>query len=146
MSYRKELQLLARHGNAAAQCDLARLYCFGGEMQQDQEAAAKWFLKAAEQGHVEAQVNIAVLYAKGQGVPQDAVRALMWSMIAASHANHEAQEMSDIIAGSMSEEQIFLARRLALKWRPRRSGAFHQICPADEPSLPGEGFDYAFAG
>lgn len=146
MSYRKELQLLARHGNAAAQCDLARLYCFGGEMQQDQEAAAEWFLKAAKQGHVEAQINIAVLYAKGQGVPQDAVRALMWSIIAASHANHEAQDMSDIIAESMSDEQIFLARRLALKWTPRRSGAYHQVRPADDTPLPEDRLDYAFAG
>lgn len=146
MSYRKELQLLARHGNAAAQCDLARLYCFGGERQQDQEAAAKWFLKAAEQGHAEAQLNMAVLYAKGQGVPQDAVRALMWSMIAAAHANREAQEMSDIIAESMPEEQIFLARRLALKWRPRRSGVYHQIETADAHPLPDDRFDYAFAG
>jgi TPR repeat protein len=133
MSYRKELEMLARHGNAAAQCDLARLYHFGTEVRQDHEAAAKWFLLAAEQGHAQAQINVAILYTKGHGVPQDAVRALMWSLIEDAGAKGEAQELRDIIAATMSEEEIFMARRMALKWRPRRRGAFHYSSLAVPP-------------
>lgn len=136
MSYRKDLQLLARHGNAAAQCDLARLYALGGEVEQNHETAARWFLKAAEQGHVEAQMNMAVLYVKGQGIAQDAVRALMWSIIA-SERESEAQEMRDIIASTMSEEQIFMARRMAIKWKPRRTAGYaaqvRPTPPTEEP-------------
>lgn len=45
---------------------------------KDNEAAERWFRKAAEQGNAAAQNNLGLLYARGQGVPQRYAEAAGW--------------------------------------------------------------------
>ena len=53
------------------QFDLADGYFTGHDVPRDHEAAARWFLCAANQGHADAAYRLGGMYCKGQGVPQD---------------------------------------------------------------------------
>jgi TPR repeat protein len=54
---------------------------------KDYEAAARWFLRSAEQGNPDGQVNLGVAYGKGQGVKQDDIAAVKWFRKAAEQGN-----------------------------------------------------------
>jgi len=60
-------------------------------IKQDQEQAAYWYEKAAQQGHVEAQFYLGRLYATGQGVRRDEEQALRWIRAAASQGYGPAE-------------------------------------------------------
>jgi TPR repeat protein len=68
------------------------LHCASGDTEaQDFAAAARWYLKAAQQQHPLAQFNLGLLYAHGQGVPRDDAQALEWIRRSAHQGNAEAQ-------------------------------------------------------
>lgn len=48
-------------------CDLGRMYDEGYGAEQNDEQAAYWFRKAAEQGHAKAQHNLELIHAKETG-------------------------------------------------------------------------------
>ena len=54
------------------------MYDQGQGVPQDDEQAASWFRKAAEQGVAEAQYNLGKMYDEGRGVPQDDKQAVFW--------------------------------------------------------------------
>ena len=85
----KQLEVLAKHGDADAQFFMGVLYVSRGG-NADIAKAIPWYLKAAEQGHGEAQYHLAVLYAGGKGVKKDYREALKWCRRSAEKGNFRA--------------------------------------------------------
>ena len=71
------------------------------------------FRLAAEQGTASAQYNLGVAYATGRGVPQDYVSAHMWLNLAAEAGDEDARKAREIVAASMTREQITEAQARA---------------------------------
>lgn len=88
------IERLAERGNDGAQVILAGMYQRGeGGLPQDEQAAARWFEKAAVQGNAYAQMQLGDLYDQGRGVPQSAVTAADWREKAANRGNVRAQAL-----------------------------------------------------
>jgi len=82
----------ANQGVAAAQNQVALIYCTGGPgVTQDLAQAAIWFRKAADQDDATAQENLAIMYDNGQGVAQDYAAAVYWFRRAAGHGDLTAE-------------------------------------------------------
>jgi TPR repeat protein len=65
-------------GYAPAQFRLGVLTALGKGVTQDDYAAMRWYLLAAEQYHRKAQVKLGIAYAQGKGVEHDPVLARLW--------------------------------------------------------------------
>ena len=77
------------------------------------QEAAKWFLRAAKQGYPQAQFGLGVMYAKGQGLPKNHPAAFAWFVISVYYGYQNASRNRDIIAKSMTPEQIAKAQELS---------------------------------
>ena len=137
----KEFRPLADQGDAEAQLNLGDLYHFGF---LDNKEAAKWYRLAAEQGNAEAQSNLGLMYENGQGVPQDYVLAHMWVNLAASQGGEteNAVKYRDILARSMTPNQLAEAQKLAREWKPTTGSASDRQpdTGGNEPVSSGTGF------
>ena len=91
------------------------MYAVGDGVPQDYEEALKWHQLAAKQGDVFAQISLGEMYAKGRGVQRDFVQAHVWYNLAGM-TDEDARENRDIVAESMTPEQIAEAQRLAREW------------------------------
>ena len=109
---------LAR-GYADTQFNLGVAYADGRGVPQDAAEAVRWYRLAAEQGYTSAQFNLGLMYATGRGVPQDDVDAHMWLDLAAATGHEDARKARDIVAASMTREQIAAAQARARKWANR---------------------------
>src|ERR1044071_6271403 len=78
-------QSQAEAGSADAQFHLGFQYANGEGVVQSYEAAAKWYLKAAEQNHALAEFNLGVMHAGGHGVAQDDPASQRWFTKSAGH-------------------------------------------------------------
>ena len=87
----REWHPLALKGDAGAQFNLGLLYAQGRGVAQDDEQAAQWFRRAAEQELPVAQYNLGTLYAAGRGVRQDDREAAAWFRLAAEQGHAGAQ-------------------------------------------------------
>jgi hypothetical protein len=109
----------AEAGHVSAQHNLGFLYEKGIGLKQDEKEAAIWYRKAARGGYAPAQINLGSLYQDGRGVTKDPVKAYAWYAVAATRlAGDEqiaAQGNRDLVAQTMSPEQIGQAERLAGK-------------------------------
>jgi len=92
----KWLRMSAEQGFAKAQCFLGNMlrdYLIHYEKGED-EAAAGWFLLAAQQGMVQAQEELAYMYASGikygMGIPQDTEKAVKWNLKAFENGSEVA--------------------------------------------------------
>ena len=63
----------------------------GTGVEVDQEKAAHWFERAANQGLAKAQRHIGTRYAEGEGVPEDYAEAAKWYHLAAEQGDDGAQ-------------------------------------------------------
>jgi TPR repeat protein len=87
-----EVRLSAEQGDAKAQAKLGAMYLLGSNgIEKDEQQAAEWMLKAANQGIIEAQVIMAALYDRGLGVENDVNMATKWYEKAAAQG-HEASQ------------------------------------------------------
>ncbi len=111
----KWYRLAAEQGLADAQNSLGLMYRKGKGVLQDDKAAVKWLTLAAEQGHASAQFGLGWMYRNGKGVLQDYATAHAWYNIAASNGKEIAAKNRDIIAKSMTTEQLAEAQALARK-------------------------------
>ena len=84
-------------GDVNAQHELAVRYHHGKEVVRDEEAAMKWYLKAAKNGSADAAFDLAVMYAVGQMVEKDAAQALKWYRMAAERGHDDAQLQTGLI-------------------------------------------------
>ena len=85
----------------------------------DYETALAEFRPLAEQGDASPQYNLGVMYANGAGVPQNYVLAYMWANLAASTGSEKAGKNRDILARSMTPNQLAEAQKLAREWKPK---------------------------
>jgi TPR repeat protein len=83
----KALRDKAATGDADAQCGLGRQYEFALGVPQDNQQAALWLHKSAEQGNVFAQVELGVVFDN----MQDYAQALIWYRKAADQGNARAE-------------------------------------------------------
>lgn len=115
---------LAQRGNSQAQTYLGLMYEYGRGVPQNYVEAWHWYCLAAEQGHAYGQYLLGLVYDKGLGVERDYVQAHKWLSLAAAHAPRNDREywirIRDSVASKMTFEDIALAQRLAVEWRPRR--------------------------
>jgi TPR repeat protein len=94
-------------------------YSQGQGVEKNEIEAAKWCERAAELNHTEAQYCIAHRYSVGHGVPVDLVKAYKWMGLAAKSGLKGAQAKIDLLARSMTPEQIAAARQLIEEWKTR---------------------------
>ena len=84
-----------RQCNLDAQFNLGLMYYVGEGGDVDFAAAAKWFLKAANEGHAKAQFNLGVCYLSGEGLKQDEVAVVKWWTLAAMQGHPGASANLD---------------------------------------------------
>ncbi len=85
------LRVMVLQEIADAEYALGERYGKGKGVPQDDKAAAKWFLKAAQQGHADAQYKIGCCDADGLGVAQDYKAALDLHLKPTQHGHVQAQ-------------------------------------------------------
>ena len=106
-------------------------FMFESEMgeQQDHVRVLRRLRKAAEAGSAGAQYALGVMYSGGYaqalGLPQDDVRAHSWFNIAATNTTNRldrdrAVRYRDVLARTMSTQQIAEAQKLAREWKRTR--------------------------
>jgi TPR repeat protein len=121
----RELEPLARRGNARALGLLGFLYEHGFGEPQAYPAAADFYAEAAARGDPFGQAMLGLMYDKGQGVPQDFVLAYKWLDLAVAHATGNPRDvyarLRDAVASKMSTNEIAEGQRLALNWGPATS-------------------------
>lgn len=83
--------LKAYLGGADSQLVLGHSYATGNGVEKNEETAATWYLKAAEQGDVRGQLAVASRYDTGLGLPLDHPQATEWYQRAAKNGASEAQ-------------------------------------------------------
>jgi len=108
--------LAAGQGHAKAQCNIAVMHANGWGVPQSDEEALKWYSLAAEQGVTPAQINVGRMYAGGFGVAEDKVQGHKWYSIAAELGDDDATFNRDILAATMSAEEIAESNRLTIEW------------------------------
>ena len=81
----------AHLGGVDSQLVLAYSYGTGEGPERDEQKAAYWYGKAAEQGDARAQLALAARYDEGLGVPKDPEAATRWLRAAADQGDPEAQ-------------------------------------------------------
>ena len=84
------LQAKAQVGDADAQVQLGQAYEGGSGVRRNNEEAAKWYRKAANQGNQAAEVAFGILLWTGRGVPEDKAKAITWYRKAAWQGNGSA--------------------------------------------------------
>jgi len=132
----------AEQGDAYAQTNLGVMYHTGQGVPQDDHEAVKWYRRAAEQGKANAQYILGLMYEIGQGVPQDYVLAYMWANLAASTGSEKAGKNRDVIATSMTPNQLAEAQKLSREWKPTTDSAPDRQpdTGGNEPVSSGTGF------
>lgn len=117
-------ELLISSGEAGfekAQVELARMYREGDGVPQDFAKSFLWSMKAAEAGDVGAQLQVADSFAFGYGVKTDPVEAYKWYEIAVLYWGSLAVNARDLVAESMSADQIVQAKQGAENWMKARA-------------------------
>lgn len=82
-----EIQQLANEGDANAQLALADRYYQGNGVEESDEQAKTWYMKAAEQGNADAQYELGAMYFD----EQESAQAIPWFKKAAAQGNADAQ-------------------------------------------------------
>ncbi len=84
----EEIKQMAENGDAKAQAKLASMYLLGWQgFEQNEELAAQWMKKAADQGVIDAQVVMGALYDRGMGVAANRDTATKWYEKAAAQGH-----------------------------------------------------------
>jgi len=85
-----QLQSKGEAGNADAQLELGRVYQDGNGVSRNDELAANWYRKAADQGNPTAQNNLGIMYRTGSGVEKSKEEAVNWYRRAALQGHASA--------------------------------------------------------
>ena len=59
------------------------------------------------------------MYLKGQGVSEDKVHAYMWYALAARKGDKDAAADREMVASTMTPQQVDEAKRLVAAWAPK---------------------------
>ncbi len=109
-----ELREAAMSGDARAQFIVASRYLEGRAIGRDHEAAARWYLRAANGGLSAAQYRIGTLYERGSGVAQDKLQAMIWYAKAAEQGNVKAMHNLAVLSADATLGKPDMTR--AAKW------------------------------
>jgi localization factor PodJL len=99
--------------------NLGVLHAMGADGPVDNEAAVRWFEKAAELGVKDSQFNLGILAAKGVGMPQNLEESYKWFALVAKSGDKDAQAKRDEVANSLRPEQLQRARAAVELWKAR---------------------------
>ncbi len=108
----------AESGDADAQFKLGNMYLFGQGMPQDEETAASWYQKAAQQGHREAMLTLGLLLQSGRGVSRSLPEAYVWFSLAADQQDPAGTRWRDTLAASLSPSELIEARKRITALQP----------------------------
>ncbi|MEM7466535.1 MAG: tetratricopeptide repeat protein [Pseudomonadota bacterium] len=115
--YDKAVQILMPLAETAdhayAQYFVGRMFAGGQGVEQDYDAAAKWYRKAAEKGVGDAQYRLGSLYQKGRGVPKDMEYAYGWYSVAAHLGNAKAKDAQQVSASNLNDSEMKAAQNLS---------------------------------
>ncbi len=115
---REQFEVLARSGNADAEELIGVMYALGLGVEQDDERAFEWYLRASMKGHPGAQSGIGWYYELGRGLPApDLVRAYLWYALSAIGGDVDAPDSLEELTPRMSAEQRARAQVLVDDYR-----------------------------
>jgi len=117
-------ELMINSGEAGfekAYVELARMYREGHGVEQDFAKSFFWSIKAADAGDVGAQLQVADSFAFGLGVKRNPVEAYKWYEVAMHYWGSLAVNARDLVAESMSSDQIATAKQRAQTWIKTRA-------------------------
>lgn len=105
------LEPAAERGDADAQLLLARIYDLGLGGHEDDEKAARWYLRAAEGGDPAARLSVGIMYAEGLGVAWNFPESFVWLSLAMvglppGGDRDEAIEFRSLVRSLLTPEQI----------------------------------------
>lgn len=117
-----ELQEPAKDGDPHARYYLGRIYGAGlGGVKKDPARAAKLYAEAADAGIPEAQYHYGIALSLGEGIEQDFVKSLKWFILAKRGGVQAAEEFANRIAGYLTTDMVFEARRAARTWEAKKN-------------------------
>ena len=103
---RAQFEVLARSGNADAEELIGVMYALGLGVEQDDERAFEWYLRASMKGHPGAQSGIGWYYELGRGIEApDLVRAYMWYALSAIGGDVDAPDSLEELTPRMTADQ-----------------------------------------
>lgn len=115
---REQFEVLARSGNADAEELIGVMYALGLGVEQDDERAFEWYLRASMKGHPGAQSGIGWYYELGRGLPApDLVRAYLWYALSAIGGDIDAPDSLEELTPRMTAEQRARAQVLIDDYR-----------------------------
>ena len=124
-AYEKAM-LRTNDGDPSAQFVLGKIYDYGnGGVEQNQEIAVRWYLRAAEQGYPGAQFNLGNCYQLGEGVKEDKEQAVYWYRQAAIQGDADSQYMLGLCYAS--GEGITKSTPKAIEWFQKSSQQGHRL-------------------
>lgn len=85
-----ELMLRAKSGDLDAQYSIGTMYDVGEGIEENEEKAIEWYLKAASQGHAQAQYMMGMMYETSEHLSNDAHQSLEWFQKSAAQGNSDA--------------------------------------------------------
>ncbi len=109
----KWYRLAAEQGHDGAQQNLGAMYSDGRGVVQDYAEAVKWYRLAAAQGRAGAQYNLGLMHGRGHGVAKDFKKAYVWFNLAAANGYGGSVRLRDIVAKTMTAEQLGEAQTMA---------------------------------
>jgi len=107
------LSKAAEQGYAKAQFNLGMMHVNGEGVNQSDRVAVYWFKQAAEQNDARGQYNLGWMLANGRGVAKNDILAHMWFNLAAANGNVDAANNREVVASSLTSQQISRAQALA---------------------------------
>ncbi|MEP2028514.1 MAG: tetratricopeptide repeat protein [Paracoccaceae bacterium] len=108
----------ARSGNADAEELIGVMYALGLGVEQDDQRAFEWYLRASMKGHPGAQSGVGWYYEVGRGMPApDLVRAYMWYVLSAIGGDPDAAISQEEVVKKMTPEEIKKAHVLISDYR-----------------------------
>lgn len=84
------IKMSAEDGNPVSQFQLGLAYYYGEGVEQDHNAAARWFAESAKQGYVHAKTALGVCFRRGEGVLPDYIEAVSLFRLAADQGDLSA--------------------------------------------------------
>lgn len=110
----------ANDGDPSSQFVLGKIFDYGnGGVEQNQEVAVRWYLRAAEQGYPGAQFNLGNCYQLGEGVKENKEQAVYWYRQAALQGDADSQYMLGLCYAS--GEGVTKSTPKAIEWLQKSS-------------------------
>jgi len=112
-AYNTMRSLAETSNHAIAQYYVAKMYHEGKGVGQNDDEAAEWFRKAAEQRVSQAQYHLGDLYFNGKGLPKDYEYAYAWYRVGAEHKHKKSMAALDAAKSHLSKDEFKEAEKLA---------------------------------